>query len=225
MIAAFNQPYLHGPQQPPQLSASQRLGLIVLIYKGSGQPRADPNSYRPITLLNCDVKIVAKVQVLRLGSVLPSVIDPTQTAFVPGRQIADNVLCHLEEVDDLQQERQPGVILFLDFAKAYDRLNRTWIQLCMQRMGFPPGSIRWVQLLLQGTQAQLMFNKGQLSRTIAIDAGCAQGSPFSPLLYVIAAQPLAARCRQLQLAPGFNAILLDLWESSVELCSTTKKQG
>eukprot|EP00775_Hariotina_reticulata_P015163 gene15163-biopygen2012 len=52
MIAAFNQPYLHGPQQQPQLSASQRLGLIVLIYKGSGQPRADPNSYRHITLLN-----------------------------------------------------------------------------------------------------------------------------------------------------------------------------
>eukprot|EP00775_Hariotina_reticulata_P015040 gene15040-biopygen865 len=119
-----------------------------------------------------------------------------------------NVLCHLEEVDYLQQEQQTGVILFLDFAKAYDRLNRTWIQLCMQCMGFPAGSIRWVQLLLQGTQAQLMFNKGQLSRTIAIDAGCAKGSPLSPLLYVIAAQPLAARCRQLLLAAGFNAILL-----------------
>jgi hypothetical protein len=208
LVDAFNQPYLDGQQQQPQLSASQRLGLIVLIYKGGGQPRADPNSYRPITLLNCDVKIVAKVQVLRLGSVLPSVIDPTQTAFVPGRQIADNVLCHLEEIDYLQQVQQPGVILFLDFAKAYDRLNRTWIQLCMQRMGFPAGSIRWVQLLLQGTQARLMFNKGQLSRTIAIDAGCAQGSPLSPLLYVIAAQPLAAKCRQLQQAVGFNGILL-----------------
>ena len=78
----------------------------------------------------------------------------------------------------------------------------------MQRMGFPAGSIRWVQLLLQGTQAQLMFNKGQLSRTISIDAGCAQGSPLSPLLYVIAAQPLAARCRQLQQAAGFNGIIL-----------------
>eukprot|EP00775_Hariotina_reticulata_P003744 gene3744-biopygen5420 len=177
MIATFNQPYLHGPQQ---------------------QPRADPNSYRPITLLNCDVKIVAKVQVLRLGSVLPSVIDPTQTAFVPGRQIADNVLCHVEEVDYLQQEQQPGVILFLDFAKAYDRLNRTWIQLCMQCMGFPPGSIRWV------LSCWLAFPY----RTIAIDAGCAQGNPLSPLLYVIAAQPLAATCRQLQLAAGFKAILL-----------------
>ena len=208
LVAAFNQPYLDGQQQQPQLSDSQRLGLIVLIYKGGGQPRADPNSYRPITLLNCDLKIVAKVQVLRLGAALPSVIDPTQTAFVPGRQIADNVLCHLEEVDYLQQVQQPGVILFLDFAKAYDRLNRPWIQQCMQRMGFPAGSIRWVQLLLQGTQARLMFYRGQLSRTIGIDAGCAQGSPLSPLLYVIAAQPLAARCRQLQQAAGFNSIQL-----------------
>ena len=185
-----------------------KCGKNVLIYKGGSQPRADPNSYRPITLLNCDVKIAAKVQVLRLGAALQSVIDPTQTAFVPGRQIADNVLCHLEEVDYLQQVQQPGVVLFLDFAKAYDRLNRPWIQLCMQRMGFPAGSIRWVQLLLQGTQAQLMFNRGQLSRTIAIHAGCAQGSPLSPLLYVIAAQPLAARCRQLQRTAGFSSILL-----------------
>jgi hypothetical protein len=37
---------------------------------------------------------------------------------------------------------------------------------------------------------------------------CAQGSPLSPLLYVIAAQPLAARCRQLQRTAGFSSILL-----------------
>ena len=208
LVAAFNTPYLDNTQQQPQLSDSQRMGLIALVYKGGGQPRADPNSYRPITLLNCDLKIIAKVQVLRLGSVLPSVIDTTQTAFVPGRQIADNVLCHLEEIDYLQQQQQPGIIMFLDFAKAYDRLNRTWLQLCMQRMGFPAGCIRWVQLLLQGTQAKIMFNRGQLSRTISIDAGCAQGSPLSPLLYVIAAQPLAARCRQLQQNAGFTSIML-----------------
>ena len=206
LLAAFNAPYLDHAQLQPQLSESQRMGLISLVYKGGGQPRSDPNSYRPITLLNCDLKIMAKVQVLRIGSVLPSVIDSTQTAFVPGRQIADNVLCHLEEIDYLQQQQQPGVIMFLDFAKAYDRLNRTWLQLCMQHMSFPAGCIRWVQLLLQGTQARIMFNRGQLSRRIAIDAGCAQGSPLSPLLYVIAAQPLSARCRQLQQAAAFSSI-------------------
>jgi len=97
---------------------------------------------------------------------------------------------------------------FLDFAKAYDRVDRGWLQQCMQRLGFPATCIRWAQLLLEGTQARITFNNGQLSRVINVQAGCAQGSPLSPLLYVIAAQPLAARCRQVQQQPGFASISL-----------------
>ncbi|KAL3153592.1 hypothetical protein ABBQ38_011580 [Trebouxia sp. C0009 RCD-2024] len=48
----------------------------------------------------------------------------------------DNVLCHLEEVEYLQQSGQPGCIVFLDFSKAYDRLSRSWVQKCMSSMGF-----------------------------------------------------------------------------------------
>ena len=199
MVAAFNYAF----QQPvPSLSAEQRLGLILLIYKGGGKLRADPASYRPITLLNCDLKIIAKVIVLRFGPALDSIIDDTQTAFVPGRDIADNVLLHLEEIDYLEEVArttgQQGCIVFLDFEKAYDRLNRDWLFKCMQAMQFPDSSIRWVRLLLRGTCGQVLFNGGHTSRVFDIPSGCAQGSPLSPLLYVIAAQPLAARCRQLQ---------------------------
>jgi len=108
MIAAFNSVFLDSTQAQPQLSTSQRLGLITLIYKGGGKPRQLPDSYRPITLLNCDLKIVAKAMVMRWGPVLPSVIDTTQTAFVPGRQITDNrslppgggVTCSIRAVAD-----------------------------------------------------------------------------------------------------------------------------
>ena len=195
LVAAFNYSF----EQPGlRLSESQRLGLITLIYKGGGKPRADPASYRPITLLNCDLKIVAKVLVHRLGPACASVIDATQTAFVPGRDIADNVLLHLEEIDYLQEVQRPGCIAFLDFEKAYDRLNREWLLRCMEAMQFPESSRRWVRLLLEGTMGQIVFNGGHSSRVFDIPSGCAQGSPLSPLLYVLAAQPLAARCRQLQ---------------------------
>ena len=79
------------------------MGLITLIYKGGGKQRSDPASYRPITLLNCDLKIVAKVLARRFGPALESIIDGTQTAFVPGRDIADNVLLHLEEIDYVEE--------------------------------------------------------------------------------------------------------------------------
>ena len=76
----------------------------------------------------------------------------------------------------------------------------------MERMQFPESSIRWVRLLLAGTQGQIVFNGGNTSRVFDIPSGCAQGSPLSPLLYVIAAQPLAARCRQLQRDGSFSSI-------------------
>ena len=69
LVAAFN--YCFQPAAP-RLSERQRLGLITLIYKGGGKPRADPASYRPITLLNCDLKIVAKVLVRGSGQHAPA---------------------------------------------------------------------------------------------------------------------------------------------------------
>jgi hypothetical protein len=111
MVAAFNFAFA---QPQLRLSERQRLGLITLIYKGGGKLRADPASYRPITLLNCDLKIIAKALVRRFGPAMQHVIDPTQTAFVPGRDIADNVLLHLEEVEYLQEGgRTAGVHPFL----------------------------------------------------------------------------------------------------------------
>ena len=79
-----------------------RSGRITLLYKGKGADRTQPRSYRPITLLNCDYKIAAAAIAARLGAPLSSVIDSSQTAFLPKRWIGDNVLAHLETVDYLQ---------------------------------------------------------------------------------------------------------------------------
>jgi hypothetical protein len=176
---------------------SSRSGIITLIFKGDEKPRDDPDSYRPITLLNTDVKLVAKVLAMRMGPALDSVLDPTQTAFVPGRWIGDNVLFHLEELDYVAASQQPACILGLDFNKAYDRVDRGWLFQCMSALGIPASCCRWVQLLLRDTQAWICYN-GHRSREFVVPAGCAQGSPLSPLLYVISAQPLSARVRLLQ---------------------------
>ena len=96
---------------------------MTLLYKGKGA-QSSLDSYRPITLLNSDYKLLAKSLATRLGPALQHVVDRTQmsdcnqTAFVPGRWIGDNVLCHLEEVEYLQQTSQSGCKVFLDFSKA-----------------------------------------------------------------------------------------------------------
>ena len=181
-------------QLTSSLPASMTQGVITLLYKGKGA-RSSLDNYRPITLLNSDYKLLAKALATRLGPALQHVIDPTQTAFVPGRWIGDNVLCHLEEVEYLQQTGQPGCLVFLDFSKAYDRLSRSWVQKCMSSMGFGQNACKWVSIMLHNTSATATFN-GWRSASFPERSGVQQGSPLSPLLYVIAAQPLASHLRR-----------------------------
>ena len=162
------------------LPLSMRQGLIVMVYKGKGA-RLMLANYRPLTLLCTDYKLMAKALSLRFRGPLGSVVDDTQSAFLPGRWIGDNVLFHLEEIDYLELAQQPGVVAFHDFEKAYDRIERGWVMQCMRALGFGPKATGWVELLLRGTVARCMFN-GWRTRQFCVVSGVAQGSPLSPLL-------------------------------------------
>ena len=156
----------------------------------------------------------------RFAGPLGSVIDPTQTAFLPGRWIGDNVLLHLEEVSYLRDSGAPGCIVFLDFEKAYDRMDRGWVLRCMEALGFGPRATAWVRLLLRDTVARCVFN-GWRTQLFPVRSGVAQGSPLSPVLYIIAAQPLAALLRRLQREWAFASIPLPdgtLTPPSHQLC-------
>lgn len=204
-FTAVTQEVFDCPSAAP-LTHSQRTGLITLIYKGRGS-RADHTNYRPITLLNADTKVVAKVLATRFGAALDPVIDATQTAFLPGRWIGDNILCHLEEIEFLERSQQPGCMVFLDFEKAYDRLDRGWLLRCMSALGFGPGAVKWTSIMLGGTQAAVMLN-GFRTPLFGIHSGLSQGSPLSPILYTISAQPLSSHLRSLHRAGRLQTIAL-----------------
>jgi hypothetical protein len=125
-------------QSSPALPTSLLEGGITLLYKGKGVPRSQPASYRPITLLNKDCSGRSH-HCFQAGTYLDDVIDPTRTSFLPGRWIGNNVLAHLEEISYYEDTQLPGVILFLDFEKAFDRMDRGWIERCMSTVGFGPG--------------------------------------------------------------------------------------
>ena len=191
----------------PALPPSMLQGRIILLYKGKGADRASPASYRPMTLLNTDYKLAARTVASRLGPVLNQVVDPTQTGFLPKRWVGDNVLAHLEEISYLEDTQQPGVIVFLDFEKAFDRLDRSWIEQCMAAVGFRCGAQRWVHILHTGTTARVAFN-GWHTDAFPVSSGVFQGSPLSPLLFVLATQPMAAHARRRAQQHAFQPIRL-----------------
>eukprot|EP00253_Pinus_taeda_P004728 PITA_04728 len=84
-----------------------------------------PDRFRPIALCNVVYKIISKVVANRLKPLLLSLVSVEQSGYVEGRQILNNIIQAHEVVHSLTSNRKAGMIMQLDLAKAYDKLNWT----------------------------------------------------------------------------------------------------
>ena len=165
------------------------ISVICLLYKGDGKPRDElEEGYRPITLLDCDVKIVMLVISSRLQLPLDFLIDDTQSAYISGRDIGDNVRYHLGLATRLQELGSPAWLLYSDLSKAYDKTDRMLLFRLMRSMGFRASGVTlWCRLLLNGSSACVRVN-GFFSSSFAIKSNIPQGSSLSCMQWVIVAQ-------------------------------------
>ncbi len=85
--------------------------------------RTQCGSYRPISLLNCDIKILAKALARRLESVTEDVISPDQTGFMTGRHSFSNIRSLLNVIYSPASGEVPEVVISLDEEKAFDRVE------------------------------------------------------------------------------------------------------
>ena len=94
------------------------------------------------------IKIISKVLANRLKQILPNLISPTQSAFVPGCLITDNVLVAFETLHCMKNYNSSALgfmALKLDMSKAYDRVEWVFLENVMRKMGF---SKRWIGLIM-----------------------------------------------------------------------------
>jgi hypothetical protein len=161
-------------------------GVIVTFYKSG--PRTKPSNYRPITLLNCDYRVLAKLLAGRLRQVQGAVISPEQAAFLPGRQIGENIML-LQVLPHALPSTSGALCVCLDFKKAYDTVSRAFLYRLLCTAGLGGSFLMWVQLLLQDTVACACVN-GHVSGRVPFAAGVRQGCPLAPQLYLFVAQAL-----------------------------------
>jgi hypothetical protein len=79
--------------------------------------------FRPISLLGSLYKLIAKVLASRLAKVMNTLIAPTQSTFIKGRNLVDGVLVMNELVDLARRQRKQCLIFKVDFEKAYDSVD------------------------------------------------------------------------------------------------------
>lgn len=93
------------------------------------------SEFRPISLLGCVYKILAKVLAQRLRKLLEPIVSSNQSAFLPGRNILDGVVVINEVVNFAKKERKECLIFKVDFEKAYDTVNWGFLDYMMRRIG------------------------------------------------------------------------------------------
>ena len=174
------------------LSLSQRRGVISLSFKKGD--RLDPKNWRPISLLNVDYKLAARVIAGRLLKVIHLVVDKDQTCGVPGRYIGENVALLRDVVYYCTSFDVPVALLSLDQEKAFDRVDWDFMRSTLSTMGFGRSFISWVNLFYNRVQSAVNVN-GYLSPFFCLTRGVRQGCPLSPLLYVLVSEVLAVNIR------------------------------
>ncbi len=117
------------------MSIEQRRGIITLI------PKKDKNklflkNWRPITLLNTDYKILTKTLSNRLCKILPYIIDEDQTGYIKGRYIGSNIRLIEDIILFTKTHNLPGIILNIDFEKAFDSINWNFIDRTLEAFNF-----------------------------------------------------------------------------------------
>ena len=166
--------------------------ITTLIYKEKGETYLLIN-YRPVSLINVDVKILTKILALRLKYVLPTVIHQTQTS-VYGRKIDNTIHLVRDLIQMANENNEEAAFLFLDQEKAFDRVNHEFLFDTMKAFGLGETFIDWIKIIYSNAEMRLNIN-GFITEPIPLNRGIRQGCPLSSLLYVLIIEILALQLR------------------------------
>jgi hypothetical protein len=179
---------------------------IVVIPKVANPERI--TQFRPISLCNVLYKIASKVLVNKMKSMLPQVISDSQSAFVPGRMITDNVIIAFETLHYLKNLRggkNHQMAVKLDMSKAYDKVEWGFLKAMMLKLGF---YAKWVDIVMTcvTTVTYAVMVNGEPKGYVKPTRGLRQGDPLSPYLFLICAEGLSALLRKAERESLFRGI-------------------
>ncbi|CAN1241083.1 Transposon TX1 uncharacterized 149 kDa protein [Linum perenne] len=149
-------------------------------------------NFRPISCCNVLYKCITKVIATRIGRILPWIISPSQSAFIKGRLISDNILLAHELVNSYHKKQvSPRCVVKIDLTKAFDSVCWTALLNVMAALGFPSKLINWIRVCLSTARFSVNINGGSCGYFEA-KRGVRQGDPLSPIMFVIIMEVLHA---------------------------------
>ena len=174
--------------QTGKLTHSHRTSYLKLIPK-IGKDLAKLTNWRPISLSNCDHKLITKVYANRMTKRLSAKIKERQTAYIKGRLINDNIRAMLATVNLANvEENLEALIVSLDAKKAFDSVDHGYIEECLKKFGcgkFVP----IFKTLYKDKKTYIIIN-GRITSGFLVKRGVKQGDSLSCILFIMCMEPL-----------------------------------
>ena len=167
LVDSLNYAYFYG-----ELSNSQKQAVITLIEKKDKDRRWIKN-WRPMSLVNVDVKIGSKAIAQRLEKVLPYIIHHDQNAFVKGRTIFDAVRTISDIAEFTSARDYPGIMTAIDFEKAFDSLNWNFVSRSLESFGFETSFLAWIRTFYKNITS-CVANNGFFTPSFKLKRGVRQ---------------------------------------------------
>lgn len=163
---------------------------ISLIPKEGKDPLRFGN-YRPIALLNTDLKLFANILANRL---IPSLIHRDQAGFVPLREPRDNTIRVVNLIHTAWTSNRPLLLLSTDAEKAFNQVNLALMRATLEHIGLGSSMMHWILSLYSNPSAAVKVNETR-SAFFNIHSGTQQGCPPSLLIFILSLEPFLSTIR------------------------------
>jgi hypothetical protein len=171
-----------------QMPLSLNSTFISLIPKKDNLDTLD--DFGPISLCNCIYKIISKVIAIRLKIVLSDKISLEQFGILEGRQIHEAIGVAQEALHSIKTRKLKSVVLKIDLSKAYDKVSWLYLRLLLTHLGFTVPFIKWIMCCITTVTFSVLIN-GSATDFFRSERGLRQGSPLSPLLFLLVVEGLS----------------------------------